>query len=98
VPPALGDKVIRPFSDFLLHDVGTGDGIVQNGGQSTRNKLRTAALWGMRSRDRLMHAGASLTRNDAIQRHAGEATPVINRYRNMSLNQKIQLITFLNSL
>ncbi|HKE55932.1 MAG TPA: hypothetical protein VKB46_04500 [Pyrinomonadaceae bacterium] len=29
----LGDKIIHPFSDFLLHDVGTGDGIVQNGGQ-----------------------------------------------------------------
>src|SRR5262249_6572101 len=41
VPPALGDKIIHPFSDFLLHNVGTGDGIVQNGGQSTRNKLRT---------------------------------------------------------
>lgn len=27
VPPALGNKVIRPYSDFLLHDIGTGDGI-----------------------------------------------------------------------
>jgi CxxC motif-containing protein (DUF1111 family) len=29
VPAALGGKTIHPFSDFLLHDVGTGDGIVQ---------------------------------------------------------------------
>jgi len=29
VPAALGSKTIHPFSDFLLHDVGTGDGIVQ---------------------------------------------------------------------
>ncbi len=28
VPAALGDKTIHPYSDFLLHDVGTGDGIV----------------------------------------------------------------------
>src|SRR5262249_53057397 len=35
VPAALGNKIIHPFSDFLLHDIGTGDGIVQNGGQST---------------------------------------------------------------
>ena len=35
VPTSLGSKIIRPFGDFLLHDVGTGDGIVQNGGQST---------------------------------------------------------------
>jgi len=44
VPAALGNKTIHPFSDFLLHHVGTGDGIVQNGGRTTRNKLRTSAL------------------------------------------------------
>ena len=38
VPAALGNKIIHPFSDFLLHDVGTGDGIVQNGGQSTQEQ------------------------------------------------------------
>jgi len=98
VPAALGNKMIHPFGDFLLHDVGTGDGIVQNGGQSTRNKVRTAPLWGMRSRDRLMHDGDTLTRNEAILRHAGEATGVINNYRSLSNTQKNQLILFLNSL
>ena len=98
VPDALGNKRIRPFGDFLLHNVGTGDGIVQNGGQSTRNKLRTAPLWGMRTRGRLMHDGETLNRNEAILRHAGEATSVINGYRNLSTTQKNQLITFLNSL
>jgi len=98
VPAALGSKVIHPFSDFLLHDVGTGDGIVQNGPTDTANKMRTAPLWGVRTRDRLMHDGESLTRNDAILRHAGEATSVINNYRNLSTTQKNQLITFLNSL
>ena len=28
VPDALGSKTFHPYSDFLLHDVGTGDGIV----------------------------------------------------------------------
>ena len=98
VPAALGNKVIHPFSDFLLHNVGTGDGIVQNGPADTANKMRTAPLWGVRTRDRLMHDGDSLTRNDAILRHAGEATSVINNYRNLSTVQKNQLITFLNSL
>ncbi|HKQ62160.1 MAG TPA: di-heme oxidoredictase family protein [Candidatus Polarisedimenticolaceae bacterium] len=98
VPAALGNKIIHPFSDFLLHNVGTGDGIVQNGGQSTRNKLRTPPLWGMRSRGRLMHDGATVNRNEAILRHFGEANPVINNYINLSTNQKNQLITFLNSL
>ncbi|MBV9957339.1 MAG: hypothetical protein JO360_02925 [Acidobacteria bacterium] len=98
VPPALGDKIIHPFSDFLLHDVGTGDGIVQNGGQSTRNKVRTAPLWGLRTRTRLMHDGATVTRTDAILRHAGEATFVINNFLNLTTTNKNRLITFLNSL
>jgi CxxC motif-containing protein (DUF1111 family) len=98
VPAALGSKVIHPFGDFLLHNVGTGDGIVQNGGQSTANRLRTAPLWGVRTRGRLMHDGETTNRNDAILRHAGEANGVINNYRNLSATQKNQLITFLQSL
>src|SRR5690348_1506580 len=98
VPAALGSKVIHPYSDFLLHNVGTGDGIVQNGPPDTANKMRTAPLWGVRTRDRLMHDGESLTRNDAILRHAGEATSVINSYPNLSPTQKSRLITLLNSL
>ena len=47
VHPALANKIIHPFSDFLLHNVGTGDGIVQNGGPSTRNRMRTPPLWGL---------------------------------------------------
>jgi CxxC motif-containing protein (DUF1111 family) len=98
VPAALGNKIIHPFGDFLLHDVGTGDGIVQNGGQSTRNKVRTAPLWGVRTRDRLMHDGESLTRSEAVLRHAGEATGVINNYRALSVTQRNQIAAFLNSL
>jgi CxxC motif-containing protein (DUF1111 family) len=98
VPAALGNKVIHPYSDFLLHNVGTGDGIVQNGGQGTANKVRTPPLWGLRTRDRLLHDGSALTRNEAILRHAGEASGVISNYSGLSLTQKNNLITFLNSL
>ena len=98
VPPALGNKIIHPFGDFLLHDVGTGDGVVQNGGQSTANKLRTAPLWGVRTRTRLMHDGESLTFTDAILRHAGEAATVTTNFEKLSDAQKRQLITFLLSL
>src|ERR1700688_559227 len=55
VPAALGNKVIHPYGDFLLHDIGTGDGIVQAGPQDTANKLRTEPLWGLRMRPRFMH-------------------------------------------
>lgn len=98
VPPALGNKMIHPYSDFLLHDVGTGDGIVQNGGQSTANKLRTPPLWGVRTRNRLMHDGESLTYDDAIRRHRGEAGQVIQRYNALPDPQRGQLIRFLRSL
>jgi CxxC motif-containing protein (DUF1111 family) len=98
VPAALGNKIIHPYSDFLLHNVGTGDGIVQNGGQGTRNQVRTPPLWGMRSRPRLGHDGETVNRNEMILRHFGQANPVINNYLLLSDNQKNQLITFLNSL
>ena len=98
VPAALGNKIIHPFSDFLLHDIDTGDGIVQNGGQSTRNKLRTLPLWGTRTRPRHMHDGASVTFTDAILRHGGEATAVTNRFRNLSAAQRNQVVIFLQSL
>jgi CxxC motif-containing protein (DUF1111 family) len=98
VGAALGNKIIHPFSDFLLHDIGTGDGIVQNGGQGTANKLRTLPLWGTRTSARHMHDGTSLTFTEAILRHAGEATAVINRFRNLSATQRNQIVVFLQSL
>ena len=73
VPAALASKIIHPFGDFLLHNIGTGDGIQQNGGATTRPKVRTAPLWGVRVHTRLMHDGESPTFMDAILRHAGEA-------------------------
>jgi CxxC motif-containing protein (DUF1111 family) len=98
VPAALGSKIIHPYSDFLLHDIGTGDGIVQNGGQSTANKLRTAPLWGTRTHSRRMHDGATLTFNESILRHAGEARGVTSNYRSLSATQQNQIVTFLKSL
>jgi CxxC motif-containing protein (DUF1111 family) len=98
VPAALGNKIIHPFSDFSLHNVGTGDGIVQNGGQGTRNQVRTPPLWGVRTRNRLGHDGETLNRNEMILRHAGQANAVINNYLSLSDTQKNHLITFLNSL
>ena len=109
VPAALGDKVIHPFSDFLLHDIGTGDGIVETNGEVTRNKMRTAPLWGLRTRDRFMHDGGSsspptnsgaqsFTLNEAILRHAGQATASRTAYQALTPLRKEQLIRFLKSL
>jgi CxxC motif-containing protein (DUF1111 family) len=98
VPAALASKTIHPYSDFMMHDVGTGDYIVQNGGQGTLTLLRTPPLWGLRTRSRMMHDGEDFTRNNAILRHTNEAEPVIDNYIYLSVTQQNQLIAFLNSL
>jgi CxxC motif-containing protein (DUF1111 family) len=98
VNAAVANKVIHPLGDFLLHDVGTGDGIVQAGPQDTAEKLRTAPLWGLRTKSRFMHDLASLTLEDAIARHKGEARHVTHAFHSLTSSQRQQLITFLNSL
>jgi CxxC motif-containing protein (DUF1111 family) len=98
VPQALGNKIIHPYSDFLLHDIRTGDGIVQAGPQDTANKLRTAPLWGLRMRPRFMHDLKSLTLENAIDRHEGEADQVRDHFSELTRAEKQELFTFLNSL
>jgi CxxC motif-containing protein (DUF1111 family) len=98
VPTALGNKIIHPFSDFALHDIGTGDGIVQNGGQGSINMMRTAPLWGMRARNRFMHEGLNVTVFDVIQLHAGQATTARNNFNFLTTGQQADLIAFVLSL
>ncbi len=99
VPDAIGNKVFHPYSDFLLHNVGTGDGIpVSPDRPATANQMRTAPLWGLRTRNRLMHDGLTFTYEDAILRHGGQARPVTMRYRGLSDAERSQLIEFLGSL
>ena len=98
VSAALGDKIIHPYGDFLLHDIGTGDGIVQGGPQDTANKLRTVPLWGLRARARFMHDLKSLSTESAISRHGGEASTAQQAFNGMTQKEKKQLLLFLKSL
>jgi CxxC motif-containing protein (DUF1111 family) len=101
VPEALGNKAIHPYSDFLLHDIGTGDGIpVQPTEEfaATAEQIRTAPLWGLRTRNRLMHDGLSFTTQEAIQRHGGQARAVTRRYNQLSNSEKEMVLAFLESL
>jgi len=153
-PDALEGRVIHPYSDFLLHNVGTGDGIsialVEHFGHQpvekrmreletsratettvrpigktedecsesyqtavlegekhpdllrdtlcARNKIRTAPLWGLRLRSRLMHDGASVELVDAIRRHQKEAEEVTERFSKLTATDKRALLAFLQSL
>jgi CxxC motif-containing protein (DUF1111 family) len=118
IPAALGSVTFHPWSDFLMHDVGTGDGILQatpehygrrvfqrmsgylskQDLESTRNKIRTAPLWGVRLRPRLMHDGASVTFPDAIARHQGEAKHVTQEFEKLKRPEQNAIIEFLKSL
>ena len=101
IPDALGNKIIHPYSDFLVHDIGTGDGIpVQPTPEfaATAQQIRTAPLWGLRTRSRLMHDGLTFTEREAIERHAGQATRVTSAYKALSEADKTLLQAFLDSL
>ena len=148
-PEALENRTVHPYSDFLLHNIGTGDGIaialVEHFGRErvekrlrqdsaeakapadktedecsesfqtavaegekqprllrdtlcARNKIRTAPLWGLRLRSRLMHDGNSVTVEDAIRRHRGEAEEVAERFQKLKPADHKALLAFLQSL
>ncbi|NDG89000.1 MAG: thiol oxidoreductase, partial [Gammaproteobacteria bacterium] len=71
---------------------------VQNGGQSTRNKVRTMPLWGLSKRRIFLHDGSSNSLLDAIGKHAGEASDVVTAFKKLSPEDNQQLMNFLNTL
>lgn len=98
VPTALGNKIFHPFGDFLLHDVGTGDGIVQNGGAGTRNMVRTIPLWGCRTRVRMLHDGRAMTLSEVVGFHSNQGASAAAGYNNLSARAKAQLGVFVGAL
>jgi CxxC motif-containing protein (DUF1111 family) len=94
--PALAFKNVALYSDLLLHDVGTGDGIGQ--AAAAPNQLRTAPLWGLRARAPFLHDGRAYTVEQAIEYHGGEATIVRNRYLALPQAAKDAVLAFLNSI
>jgi CxxC motif-containing protein (DUF1111 family) len=101
VPKALGNKIIHPYSDFLLHDIGTGDGIPVLPAPEfaiTSRLIRTAPLWALRTRNRLMHDGLSFSKQEAIQRHDVQAAVARDAYNTLTDEQKRLVLAFLDSL
>jgi CxxC motif-containing protein (DUF1111 family) len=94
--PVFDRKPVPLFSDLLLHDVGTGDGIRQ--GAAEASEIRTPALWGLRFRRPLLHDGSAATIAEAIQRHGSEAELARRGYERLSAADQQQLLAFLRSL
>ena len=94
--PLFDRKPVPLFSDLLLHDIGTGDGIDQ--GPATGEEIRTPALWGLRFRRPLLHDGSAATIEGAIGRHSAEAARVTARFADLIPADRARLLAFLGSL
>jgi CxxC motif-containing protein (DUF1111 family) len=94
---ALNRVDFHPYSDFLLHDMGSlGDRIVQ--GQASGQEMRTQPLWGLRNTNRFMHDAATNNLEDAIRRHDGQGRPARDQFVDLDADRVAELLAFLRSL
>jgi CxxC motif-containing protein (DUF1111 family) len=95
--PELNNVTFHPYSDFLLHDMGSlGDQIVQGGAGAF--EMRTAPLWGVSARRTFLHDGRSTRLDDAILRHDGQAKPARDAFATLSQADQQRVLKFLASL
>jgi CxxC motif-containing protein (DUF1111 family) len=94
---ALNNVTFAPYSDFLLHDMGSlGDGFPQ--GSAGPTQMRTAPLWGLRFETTFLHDGRASTVSQAILDHAGQGAAASHNFSTLTASQQSQLLAFLNSL
>ena len=102
--PELSNRIIRPYSDFLLHDMGKGldDGVAE--GEAKSYEWKTPPLWGIglvkivNKHTRFLHDGRARSIEEAILWHGGEALKAKNNYISLNLESRKNLLSFLNSL
>lgn len=102
---ALSNKVFHPYTDLLLHDMGSGLDDAYTEGSAKTSEWRTPALWGLGLSKNsqggsyfLLHDGRATSIESAILWHGGEGENSKLMYQNLSTNEKNQLIKFLESL
>jgi hypothetical protein len=96
--PRRGAYTVRGiYSDFKYHDLGEAFQQMQFDGTVIR-QWRTTPLWGVGSTAPYGHDGASLSLDDVIRRHGGEALEVCKSYEKLGLKKQRQLVAFLESL
>lgn len=102
---ALSFKEFNPYTDLLLHDMGTAldDGYTE--GNALTSEWRTPPLWGLGLSPStqggqyfLLHDGRARSISEAILLHGGEAENSKNQFQNLSESEKADLIKFLESL
>ena len=107
--PWLGNQTIHPYSDFLLHDMGSelmGVGLDDHyiSGLARGNEWRTTPLWGIGLQEKVnahtyfLHDGRARNLQEAILWHGGEGEASKNLFRKMAKDDRQALIKFLESL
>lgn len=102
---ALANKVVHPYTDLLLHDMGPGLDDHYTEGMATTAEWRTPALWGLGLSKNsqggtyfLMHDGRARSIEEAILMHGGEAEQIKTYYQQLSDKDKQHVLKFLESL
>lgn len=104
----LNNQTIYPYSDFLLHDMGDSladdIGNYKNEEDAGTREWRTPPLWGIglfkvvNGHTRYMHDGRARSVSEAILWHDGEGAGAKAKFLKLSINDRNDLLTFLNSL
>jgi CxxC motif-containing protein (DUF1111 family) len=100
----LRNQTIHPYTDLLLHDMGTGLADNMGEGIATGSEWRTSPLWsigltaGVSGGEAYLHDGRARTLEEAILWHGGEAEASKEAFRNMSAADRAALVKFLKSL
>ncbi|MEO1050192.1 MAG: di-heme oxidoredictase family protein [Bacteroidota bacterium] len=102
---ALSNKTFYPYTDLLLHDMGSAldDGATE--GSAETYEWRTPPLWGLGLSPNsqggsyfLMHDGRARSIEEAIVLHGGEAENSKNQFITLGESDRKSLIKFLESL
>ena len=100
----LKNQPIKPYTDLLLHDMGEGlaDGIKDS--LASGSEWRTPPLWGIgltktvNGNTFFLHDGRARSIEEAILWHGGEGSNSRKNYSSLSLDDKDDLLNFINSL
>lgn len=95
-----GGRKFWPFSDFLLHDMGSLGDQIGNAGdsQDATRRMRTAPLWGIRFRTLLLHDGRTGDIAAAIDAHDGQGAAARKAFDALASDQRDALVQFVKSL
>ncbi len=100
----LNNQIIHPYSDLLLHDMGTNLSDGRPDFLASGNEWRTQPLWGIglistvNGHTYFLHDGRARNIEEAILWHGGEAENSKNRFKALSKTKRETLIKFINSL